>query len=121
MGLLDSGARGLLLTELLAGMRSTFGYMFKPKVTVNYPFEKGPLSPRFRFRLLLFRMRCLNALPRRNFPFLVRLKRFAAPLWVFNLGMVILLDFSSLQHHPVYGSRAIPQSANHLGQRIVSA
>ena len=48
MGLLDSGARGLLLTELLAGMRSTFGYMFKPKVTVNYPFEKGPLSPRFR-------------------------------------------------------------------------
>ena len=22
--------------------------MFKPKVTVNYPYEKGPLSPRFR-------------------------------------------------------------------------
>lgn len=21
---------------------------FKPKVTINYPFEKGPLSPRFR-------------------------------------------------------------------------
>jgi hypothetical protein len=23
-------------------------YMFKPKVTINYPYEKGPLSPRFR-------------------------------------------------------------------------
>jgi NADH-quinone oxidoreductase subunit I len=22
--------------------------MFKPKVTLNYPFEKGPISPRFR-------------------------------------------------------------------------
>ena len=22
--------------------------MFKPKVTLNYPYEKGPLSPRFR-------------------------------------------------------------------------
>ena len=22
--------------------------MFKPKVTINYPYEKGPLSPRFR-------------------------------------------------------------------------
>jgi NADH-quinone oxidoreductase chain I len=23
-------------------------YFFKPKATVNYPFEKGPVSPRFR-------------------------------------------------------------------------
>ena len=23
-------------------------YFFKPKATINYPFEKGPLSPRFR-------------------------------------------------------------------------
>ena len=23
-------------------------YFFKPKPTINYPFEKGPLSPRFR-------------------------------------------------------------------------
>ena len=23
-------------------------YFFKPKVTINYPFEKGALSPRFR-------------------------------------------------------------------------
>jgi len=39
------------------------------------------------------------------------LKRLAAPLWVFSLGMVVLLDFLSLQHHPVYGSGAIPQNA----------
>jgi NADH-quinone oxidoreductase subunit I len=48
MGFLDRSARTLLLAELLSGLRLTFGYMFKPRVTVNYPFEKGPISPRFR-------------------------------------------------------------------------
>src|SRR5262245_63467354 len=47
-----------------------------------------PRSPRFRLVVLLLRMCCLNALPLRNFPPLVRLKRFAAPRWVFNFGMV---------------------------------
>ena len=42
------GARGLLLTELISGMALTLRYMFKPSVTVNYPYEKGPLSSRFR-------------------------------------------------------------------------
>jgi NADH-quinone oxidoreductase subunit I len=40
--------RALLLTELISGMALTLKYFFKPKVTINYPFEKGPLSPRFR-------------------------------------------------------------------------
>lgn len=40
--------RTFLLTELVAGMASTFKMMFQPKVTLNYPYEKGPLSPRFR-------------------------------------------------------------------------
>jgi NADH-quinone oxidoreductase subunit I len=38
----------LVLTELLSGMGLTLRYMFKRTVTVNYPYEKGPLSPRFR-------------------------------------------------------------------------
>lgn len=37
-----------LLKEIVQGMALTFKYMFKPRVTINYPFEKGPLSPRFR-------------------------------------------------------------------------
>ena len=41
-------ARGLLLTELVAGMWLTLRYFFRPKVTLNYPYEKGPISPRFR-------------------------------------------------------------------------
>jgi NADH-quinone oxidoreductase subunit I len=41
-------ARGLLLSELIAGLALTLRYMFKRPVTVNYPYEKGPLSPRFR-------------------------------------------------------------------------
>lgn len=36
------------LFEILKGLRLTFVYMFKKKVTLEYPFEKGPLSPRFR-------------------------------------------------------------------------
>ena len=40
--------RSLLLLELLAGLKLTMGYLFKPKYTVNYPFEKFPQSPRFR-------------------------------------------------------------------------
>jgi NADH-quinone oxidoreductase chain I len=36
------------LYELLVGLYVTLKYMFKPKATLNYPYEKGPLSPRFR-------------------------------------------------------------------------
>ena len=48
MASLDRTARAFLLSELVAGFALTLKYMFKPKVTVNYPYEKGPLSPRFR-------------------------------------------------------------------------
>ena len=48
MASLDRTARAFLLSELLTGFALTLKYMFKPKVTVNYPHEKGPLSPRFR-------------------------------------------------------------------------
>ena len=48
MSAVERGARSLLLGELLSGLRLTFSYIFKPKVTLNYPYEKGPLSPRFR-------------------------------------------------------------------------
>ena len=48
MALLDSTARAFLLSELLSGMALTFKTMFRRKYTLNYPYEKGPLSPRFR-------------------------------------------------------------------------
>ena len=48
MSFFDRSARDWLLLELLSGMALTFRYMFKPRVTINYPYEKGPLSPRFR-------------------------------------------------------------------------
>ena len=41
-------ARSFFLFELAKGFALTFSYMFRTKVTLNYPFEKGPLSPRFR-------------------------------------------------------------------------
>ena len=48
MATLDRAARSLLLSELVAGMALTLKYFFKPKVTINYPYEKGPISPRFK-------------------------------------------------------------------------
>ena len=48
MNYLKQSLRTALLGELLSGMMLTFRYFFRPKVTINYPFEKGPLSPRFR-------------------------------------------------------------------------
>ena len=48
MSIIDRGARTLFLTELLSGMALTFRYLFKKRATINYPYEKGRLSPRFR-------------------------------------------------------------------------
>ena len=45
---LDKLARSFLLTEIVSGMAQTFTEMFRPKATINYPYEKAPLSPRFR-------------------------------------------------------------------------
>ena len=48
MAFIDRAARSFLLKELVGGMLLTLSYMFKKPVTVNDPYEKGPLSPRFR-------------------------------------------------------------------------
>jgi len=73
---LDASAQTLFLTEMFRGMSLTLKYFFEPKVTarahaslrlarhaplvspwhqINYPFEKGALSPRFRGEHLLRR------------------------------------------------------------------
>jgi NADH-quinone oxidoreductase subunit I len=41
-------AKSLLLWELLKGMRLTGRYLFAKKITIQYPEEKTPQSPRFR-------------------------------------------------------------------------
>lgn len=40
--------QSLLLWELIKGMQLTGKYLFKRKITVQYPEEKTPMSPRFR-------------------------------------------------------------------------
>src|ERR1700723_4371 len=45
---LDRMARGLLLSEIVSGLALTLRYFFKAKATINYPFEKNPISPRFK-------------------------------------------------------------------------
>jgi NADH-quinone oxidoreductase subunit I len=40
--------KSFALLDLLTGMRLTGGYFFKKKITIQYPEEKTPTSPRFR-------------------------------------------------------------------------
>ncbi len=40
--------RDWLLLDILRGLMRTWRYLWAPKVTLNYPYEKSPLSPRFR-------------------------------------------------------------------------
>jgi NADH-quinone oxidoreductase subunit I len=40
--------KSFMLWELLLGMRLTGRYLFARKITVQYPEEKTPMSPRFR-------------------------------------------------------------------------
>lgn len=44
----NANIRTLFLTEILRGFFITLQYFFRRKVTINYPFEKGALSSRFR-------------------------------------------------------------------------
>ena len=48
MSIWDRGIKSIFLAELFSGLLLTLKYFFKPKVTLNYPYEKGVLSPRFR-------------------------------------------------------------------------
>ena len=41
-------AKSLLLLEFLSAFWLAMKYFVGPKATINYPFEKGPLSTRFR-------------------------------------------------------------------------
>ena len=45
---LDRTADAMLMTEIFRGLWLSGEVAFRPKVTINYPFEKGPCSPRFR-------------------------------------------------------------------------
>ncbi|UYV69552.1 NDUFS8 [Cordylochernes scorpioides] len=38
----------LFWIDIYRGLSVTFAHIFKEPATINYPFEKGPLSPRFR-------------------------------------------------------------------------
>jgi len=48
MGLIKRHAKTWLLWELVIGLSLTGRYLFKKKITVEYPEERTPLSPRFR-------------------------------------------------------------------------
>ena len=48
MAFLVQATKSFLLAELVSGLWLTLKYLFRRKVTLNYPYEKGPLGPRFR-------------------------------------------------------------------------
>ncbi|XP_025406919.1 NADH-ubiquinone oxidoreductase subunit 8 [Sipha flava] len=44
----DQAISYAFLTEIYRGAAVSLAHFFKEPATINYPFEKGPLSPRFR-------------------------------------------------------------------------
>jgi NADH-quinone oxidoreductase subunit I len=48
MNMFNQFVKSFSLWELLKGMNLTGRYLFKHKVTIQYPEEKTPMSPRFR-------------------------------------------------------------------------
>ena len=40
--------KSFVLYDILCGMFLTLKYFFKQKVTIDYPYEKSPISPRFK-------------------------------------------------------------------------
>ena len=48
MASLARGANALLLKEFVSATWLALRYFFSPKATIDYPFEKNPVSPRFR-------------------------------------------------------------------------
>ncbi|SHO79965.1 Uncharacterized protein MSYG_4320 [Malassezia sympodialis ATCC 42132] len=45
---LEKAGQLFLFTEMARGLWMTLENFFRPPYTIQYPFEKGPLSPRFR-------------------------------------------------------------------------
>ncbi|KAF2495198.1 NADH-quinone oxidoreductase [Lophium mytilinum] len=45
---LDKAGKYFLLMEMMRGMWVSLEQFFRPPYTIYYPFEKGPISPRFR-------------------------------------------------------------------------
>ncbi|MBT4005964.1 MAG: NADH-quinone oxidoreductase subunit NuoI [Rhodospirillales bacterium] len=48
MSVIGRAIKAFGLREIISGMWLTLRYFFKRKVTINYPYEKGVLSTRFR-------------------------------------------------------------------------
>ena len=48
MSQITQAAGSLILKEFASALMLAMRYFFARKATVNYPFEKGPVSPRFR-------------------------------------------------------------------------
>lgn len=48
MNVIQQYVKSLFLWELLLGLRLTVKQLFSPKVTIQYPEERTPQSPRFR-------------------------------------------------------------------------
>src|SRR3977135_2693465 len=44
-----------MIGPLITGFVTTFRHMFKPKVSVNYPYQKVPMFPKYRGKQVLMR------------------------------------------------------------------
>lgn len=45
---MEAATTHMFFLEIVRGMGLVVSQIFREPATINYPFEKGPLSPRFR-------------------------------------------------------------------------
>jgi NADH-quinone oxidoreductase subunit I len=45
---IGQAVKGAMLLDVVGAFGLAMKYMVRPKATINYPFERGPQSPRFR-------------------------------------------------------------------------
>lgn len=46
--IMEAATTHMFMLELFRGFGIIVSHVFREPATINYPFEKGPLSPRFR-------------------------------------------------------------------------
>lgn len=107
--IMDRSADVFFLTEIFRALWLMTEVAMRPKVTINYPFEKGPLSTKFRGEHALRRYpsgeeRCIACkLCEAVCPAQVRggcCQKWIVALYVLNMFLAhILLSFASLTHY----------------------
>jgi hypothetical protein len=100
---LDKAVHIFFLTEIIRGMWIVIENFFRPPYTIMYPFEKGPLSPRFRGEHALRRYpsgeeRCIGMFTLSFMPDVILHLLYLQPASSVKLSALLRLSPSKVRH-----------------------